>query len=274
MPSHNLKRRATTLVRRPQPVAKANHPHDEPELNVQSTTVPQDATELARQLATVPLFKGLEPETLKPIIALGHLTSMRAGTFFFSEGDDAERFFVLTSGRVKLTQLTAEGHQVVLAHIGPGDAFGAVGAFGDPIYPVSAETVEPSIALAWTSVTMQHVVATNPTVAINAVRFIAGRLHDLQRRYRQLMTERVERRVSRALLRLVRDAGRRVAAGVEIDFPVSRQDIAEMTGTTLYTVSRLMSSWEDRGILGGGRQRIILLKPHALVAIAEDLPAS
>ena len=181
---------------------------------------------------------------------------------------------MLTSGRVKLTQLTPEGHQVVLGHIGPGDAFGGVGAFGDPVYPVSAETVEPSIALAWTSGTMQHVMETHAAVAINAVRFIADRLHDLQRRYRQLMTERVERRVARALLRLVRDAGRRVATGVEIDFPVSRQDIAEMTGTTLYTVSRLMSSWEERGILGGGRQRIVLLKPHALVAIAEDLPAS
>jgi CRP-like cAMP-binding protein len=65
-----------------------------------------------------------------------------------------------------------------------------------------------------------------------------------------------------------------VDTGVEIDFPVSRQDIAEMTGTTLYTVSRLMSSWEERGILSGGRQHIVLLKAHALVAIAEDLPAS
>ena len=68
-------------------------------------------------------------------------------------------------------------------------------------------------------------------LAFNAVQFVVGRLHDLQRRHRQLMTERVERRVARALLRLVHEAGRRVDAGVEIDFPVSRQDIAEMTGT-------------------------------------------
>jgi CRP-like cAMP-binding protein len=242
--------------------------------NIQPMSVPQEATQLARQLVTVPLFKNLAPEILGPIIALGRLTPMSAGTFFFTEGDDAERFFVLTSGRVKLTQLTPEGHQVVLGHIGPGDAFGGVGAFGDPSYPVSAETVEPSVAMAWTSGTMQHVLETHPTVAINAIRFIADRLHDLQRRYRQLMTERVERRVARALLRLVRDAGRRVDTGVEIDFPVSRQDIAEMTGTTLYTVSRLMSSWEERGILSGGRQHIVLLRAHALVAIAEDLPAS
>jgi len=86
------------------------------------------------------------------------------------------------------------------------------------------------------------------------------------------MTERVERRVARALLRLVHDSGRRVDGGVEITFPISRQDVAEMTGTTLYTVSRLMSAWEDQGIVRSGRQRIVLTKPHALVAIAEDLP--
>ena len=274
MLGHNLNTRAATPVRRAQPVGGADRRRHVTPSHVQSMAIPHDATELVRQLAAVPLFRGLAPDILRPIIALGHSTSMPAGTFFFSEGDHAERFFVLTSGRVKLTQLTPEGHQVVLGHIGPGDAFGGIGAFGDSLYPVSAETVEPSIALTWTSVTMQHVMEMHSTVAMNAVRFVADRLHDLQRRYRQLMTERVERRVARALLRLVREAGRRLATGVEIDFPVSRQDIAEMTGTTLYTVSRLMSSWEERGILGGGRQRIVLLKPHALVAIAEDLPAS
>ena len=110
---------------------------------------------------------------------------------------------------------------------------------------------------------------------MNAVRFVAGPPAIYSFRYRWLADGASwGRRVARALLRLVREAGRRLATGVEIDFPVSRQDIAEMTGTTLYTVSRLMSSWEERGILGGGRQRIVLLKPHALVAIAEDLPAS
>jgi CRP-like cAMP-binding protein len=87
------------------------------------------------------------------------------------------------------------------------------------------------------------------------------------------MTERVERRVARAILRLVHEGGRRVETGIEISFPVSRQDIAEMAGTTLYTVSRLLSGWEERGIVQSGRQHIVLVKPHALVAIAEDLPA-
>jgi len=232
-----------------------------------------DATEVARRLAHVPLFEGLSTGTLVRIVGLAHAQPLEAGELFFSEGDEAEVFFVLTSGRVKLSQVTPEGHQVVLRLIGPGDAFGGVGVFGDPTYPVTAEAVETSEALAWMSATMRQLLETEPTMAVNAVRFVASRLHDLQRQYRQAMTERVERRVARAVLRLVHDAGRRVEGGVEITFPVSRQDIAEMTGTTLYTVSRLLSAWEAQGIVQSGRQHIVLAKPHALVAIAEDLPS-
>jgi CRP-like cAMP-binding protein len=237
-------------------------------------TLQPDTRDLARRFDHVRLFQGLAADVLTRIRAQAHTKSLGAGELFFSEGDPAEAFFVLTSGRVKLTQLTPEGHQIVLRIIGPGDAFGGAGAFGDLTYPISAEAVEPAVALVWSSRTMRQVLESEPKVTLNALQFVADRLHDLQRRYRQAMTERVERRVARALLRLVQEAGRRVDAGVEIDFPISRQDLAEMTGTTLYTVSRLLSSWEERGIVRSGRQRIILATPHALVALAEDLPES
>jgi CRP/FNR family transcriptional regulator, nitrogen oxide reductase regulator len=220
----------------------------------------------------VPLFQGVSPDVLTRIVGVAHSKHLDAGESFFAEGDHAEAFFVLTGGRVKLTQLTPEGHQVVLRVIGPGEAFGGVGAFGEPTYPVSAEAVEPSMALTWTSATMRHLFESEPIIALNALHFVAARLHDLQRRYRQLMTERAERRVARTLLRLVHEAGRRVETGIEISFPLSRQDIAEMTGTTLYTVSRLLSAWEAQGIVQSGRQHIVLIRPHALVAIAEGLP--
>ena len=234
--------------------------------------LPGDTSEIARQLNNVPLFQHLAADVLARVREQAHVKAVETGELFFNEGDDAEAFFVLTRGRVKLTQLTPEGHQVVLRIIGAGDAFGGAGAFGDLTYPVGAEAAEPAVALVWTSGIMRQLLETEPRIALNAVQFVAGRLHDLQRRHRQLMTERVERRVARALLRLVQEAGRRVDAGVEIDFPVSRQDIAEMTGTTLYTVSRLLSSWEQRGIVRSGRQRIMLTTPQALVALAEDLP--
>jgi CRP-like cAMP-binding protein len=100
---------------------------------------------------------------------------------------------------------------------------------------------------------------------------LAGRLQELQDRYRELATERVERRVARALLRLARQTGRKVENGVLIDFPLTREDLAEMTGTTLYTVSRILSGWEKEGLIETGRQRVLIRSPHGLVAIAEDL---
>lgn len=228
--------------------------------------------ELADHLGHAPLFQGLTADVLARIRRQARTRALAPGESFFREGDEADAFFVLTTGRVKLTQLTPEGHQVVLRIIGAGDAFGGAGAFGDLTYPTGAEAVEPAVALVWTSSAIRQLLEAEPRLALNAVQFVAARLHDLQRRHRQLMTERVEQRVARALLRLAHEAGRRVEAGMEIDFPVSRQDIAEMTGTTLYTVSRLLSAWEDRGIVRSGRQRIVLTTPHALVAIAEDLP--
>jgi CRP-like cAMP-binding protein len=231
-----------------------------------------DAAALARRLTTVPLFAGVPQPTLERIVGLARTKHVEGGGFFFNEGEPAEEFFVLTKGRVKLTQLTPEGHQVVLRLVAPGDAFGGVGAFGDPKYPISAEGLERSEALAWTSAAMRTLLEAEGKIALNALHFVSARLHDLQRRYRQLMTERVERRDARAVLRLASEAGRPVESGVEVDFPVSRQDIAEMTGTTLYTVSRLLSAWEERGIVRSGRQRIVVIQPAALVAIAEDFP--
>ena len=222
----------------------------------------------AGALGDVPLFQGVDARNLQRIAQLAHLMRMGAGEFFFNEGSDAENFFVLTAGRVKLTQLTAEGDPILLRFIGHGEAFG--GAFDEPNQAISAEAIERSTALVWTSDTMRGVLQAEPLVAWNALRIITGRLRDLQHRYRHVITERVERRIARALLRLSSDAGRRVESGIEINLAISRQDIAELTGTTPLTVSRLMSAWEEGGLIGGGRQHIVLLDVQALANLAED----
>jgi CRP-like cAMP-binding protein len=128
-----------------------------------------------------------------------------------------------------------------------------------------------STAFGWDGPTMSRLLSRHATLAVNVLHFVASRLRDAQDRYRELATERVEQRVAHALLRLARDAGRRIDAGVLIDMPLSREDLAEMTGTTLYTVSRLISSWEDRGLVESGRQRIVIRRPEDLAAIAERL---
>ena len=227
-----------------------------------------DAPAFAKPVA---LFSALEAGALTEIRSVARVRSVEAGSVFFREGDPAAAFFVLHAGSVKLTQLTPEGHQVVLRLIAPGDAFGGVAAVGGEVYPVTAEAVTDSSALEWPGSVMAGLMERHPKLALNALRFIAARLHELQVQYRQLATEKVERRVARALLGLVRQAGRRVESGVLIDLPLSRDDIAQMTGTTLYTVSRIVSRFEAEGILEAGRQRVVIRNPHGLLKIADDL---
>ena len=103
---------------------------------------------------------------------------------------------------------------------------------------------------------------------------VGNRLQDAQARVIEMSSEQVEQRVAHALLRLAKQAGRKVERGVEIDFPVSRQDVAEMTGTTLHTVSRILSAWEQQGLVEGGRQRIVLRDAHRLHGLAEGEEAA
>jgi CRP/FNR family transcriptional regulator, nitrogen oxide reductase regulator len=233
---------------------------------------PRVATSDTQLLAAVPLFNGLDPQALADVHANARMVRAAAGRAFFREGEPARVFYVLRRGRAKFTQISPEGHEVILRIIVPGEPFGGVAALADnAVYPVTARAVEPAEAYVWDGPKMLGLMRRFPEVAINAARMIADRFHELQRQHRELMTERVERRIARAILRLVQGAGRRVEGGVEIDFPLSRQELAQMTGTTLFTVSRTLRAWEQDGMITAGRRRVVVRQPHRLVQIAEDL---
>jgi CRP-like cAMP-binding protein len=109
-----------------------------------------------------------------------------------------------------------------------------------------------------------------PQIAMNAVAVLGTRYQETQIRLRELSTETVERRIAHALLRLARQAGRRTAQGTEICFPLSRQDIAELSGTTLHTVSRTLSAWEKDGIVSSAHRHVVVCLPTALEGISQD----
>jgi CRP-like cAMP-binding protein len=144
-------------------------------------------------------------------------------------------------------------------------------AFRRADYPATATAAADSIVLAWPMHLWDGFLRDHPAFAVNAMRVIGGRLQETQTRVRELATEAVERRVAHAVLRLANQAGRRVSGGVRIDFPLSKQDIAEMTGTTLHTVSRILTAWEAGGLIEGGRQKLTICEPHELVLIGDGL---
>lgn len=218
------------------------------------------------------LFAGVDGNLLEQAYRAAYRRRLRAHEFLFHQGEEANTFYLLLTGRARLLQLTPEGHQVIIRYMGPGDGMGIIVALSEIPYPLSCEAVTDCETLAWDRATTLHFMEKSSVLALNGLRMVAGRFRDLQRRYQELATERVERRVARTLLRLTRQAGKRVPAGVLLDLPLSRQDLGELTGTTLYTVSRILSRWEQEGLITTGRERVIVCKPHGLVAIAEDLP--
>jgi CRP-like cAMP-binding protein len=166
-------------------------------------------------------------------------------------------------------KLTPDGQQVVVRFVTPGEVFGVAMAIGRTTYPGTAVAVADSVALQWPSAAWPRLVAAHPELAGNTLQTVGARLQDMHTRIVEMSTLEVERRVAHALLRLAQQAGRKVEGGVAIDFPISRQDIAEMTGTTLHTVSRILSAWEARGLVESARQKITLRQPHQLMMLAE-----
>lgn len=226
-----------------------------------------------KDLKQVVVFQHATHEDLELILKNSITRSIEEGGFFFMQGDEAHHLYILTSGQVKLMQSNPNGQQVNLRTIYPWQMFGALGATRGEgaTYPATAQTLEESTALAIPSLFLRSMLETRPYLSFDLMNLMTTYIQEMQARYRELATERVEQRAANALIRLIGQSGTKSdnEAGIELFF--SRQDVAEMTGTTLYTISRLLSDWERKGFIKTGREKIIILKPHDLVRISEGL---
>lgn len=221
-------------------------------------------------IARLPAFARLEPPALDSLLAESHLQHLAEGEEYFAQGMPAHSFFLLVHGRVKVSQVTDNGQQVVVLMVGPGEFFGLAAAMGRQTYPGTASAAVASAAILWPSTAWDRLALRHPSIAREAMLTMGRRMEEMHARLREVSTQRVEQRIAHVLLRLIRQSGRKVPEGVMIDFPITRQDISEMTGTTLHTVSRTLAAWEQSGILEGGRRRIIVRDAHALVRLSGE----
>lgn len=224
----------------------------------------------AARLQELALFKNLSPAEVDAILQAGRQKKINAEEFYFMQDDPAEAFYVLLRGKLRLHQFTADGQQILLRIIVPVTPFGAVALAENERYPVSAQALEPCTAIVWPKAALDQLLLRYPQLAINAVKILAEHVQEFQQRFSEIATQRVERRLARMILRLANQTGIKTERGVEVNLPLSRQDLAEMVGTTLYTVSRTLSQWETQGLIHSGRERLIILHPHGLVKIAEE----
>ncbi len=219
-------------------------------------------------IAGVPAFANLGAEALDDILSRAQIMRLLKGEAVFRQGEPAERFFLLLHGRLRVTRINAEGSQILVRFIAPNDMFGVAMAIGAATYPGTATAAVESLALSWPNAAWAELIAAYPSLAVKAMQSLGARLQDTQDRVLDLATQNVEQRIAGAVLKLARQAGRKTGEGVLIDFPLSRQDLAEMTGATLHTVSRTLSAWQTKGLVDCGRQKVVVRDEQGLSAIA------
>ena len=223
------------------------------------------------EIEKIPLFHGVSQSDLKRLVKEAHRKKCLPGEFYFLQGDPAESMFVLLKGRVKLSQIGPDGQQALIRVITPVSLFALVAITSGSQYLVTAQAAEESLALYWTRRELVEFVNRIPQMAQNAMGIMAERLQEIQERFRQVTTERVEQRLAHTLIRLAAQSGKIAPEGILIDLTLTRQDLAEMSGTTLFTVSRVLSRWEEQGLVISNREQVIIRSPHGLAEIVEQV---
>jgi CRP/FNR family transcriptional regulator, nitrogen oxide reductase regulator len=215
-----------------------------------------------------PLFSDISATECREIASAAHEKHFARRQTIFMEGDPVRRVVLLISGSAKVVQLGHSGAEVILGVRGPGEVVGTVGLRPQDRYSSTAQALAPSTALVWDAAAFETFSQRSMALRRNITHVLCRQLHELEERYREISTERVSVRLSHQLVRLLNQLGRRVNGRVEIR--LSREELAQLTGTTLFTVSRLLSDWNQRGIVSTRRQAVSVHDFQALTELGEN----
>jgi CRP/FNR family transcriptional regulator, nitrogen oxide reductase regulator len=214
-----------------------------------------------------PLFAGVSVAECREILSAAHEKHFERRQTIFLEGDPVKHLILLTSGSAKIVQFGQNGTEVILWLKGPGEVVGAVGLHQQGCHCSMALALRASSALVWDAAVFDSMSQRSTVLRRNITHTLCQQLQELEERYREISTERVAVRLSNQLVRLLHQVGRPVNGSVEIS--LSREELAQLTGTTLFTVSRLLSAWNQRGIVNTRREAVSVLNFQALAQLAE-----
>lgn len=222
-----------------------------------------------RLLGQVPFFAGLGRDDIAKIDSSFHDRGFETGDLIYAAGDEAKRLYVVLAGKVKLVRHTLIGQDVVLDLLGPGEFLGTLSVFGDEEYPDTAYAQTGCCVISIEAGDFQAIMQRYPPVALAVLNVVQERLRSAHDLIRQLSAQPVESRIAAALLKLAGRMGKVEGDRILIQTPLSRQDLADMVGTTLETASRIISQFRKAGLIESGRQWIAILDRQALEALAE-----
>lgn len=202
---------------------------------------------------------GLDAARSAELVKLARVIEAAPDTQIFQQGDPPTRLLMVVAGTVKVWRLSPGGVPITVHMLGPGQLVGCMAVFCGFALPATATAVESSRLLAWQARDINALLARDPVLAGNAMTIVGARAARFLERIQDLSTADAETRIGRALLRLAGDSG-------ATSLRVSRQELADLTATTLHTASRVVSGWEKQGLVRGGRRQVTILQPEIMSA--------
>lgn len=220
-------------------------------------------------LRSSPVFGALPAREIEMLGAAAREEAYRPRDFVFLEGDPAEWLCIVRSGRVKILKHSRTGRDVVLELLGPGEVFGGVAVIERRPYPAAAQAIEPTVVLKLPAAAIVALAERYPSIIKEMALMIGRRLRAAHDSVKSLAVDPVEARLAGTLLRLAEREGTRTARGLVLPFHLTRQSLADMTGTTVETTIRIVSRWMREGLVADEEGRLELRDVEALRGLAE-----
>jgi len=226
------------------------------------------APEIEEAIRRTSMFKRLSQDDRSRLAGVSKLKSYAKGDRIFGEGDPSEFFSVVVSGRVKIVKMTPAGKDVILEIFGTGDPFGSVAAYEGRPFPASAIALEETVCLMTPRGSFFALLEEHPSLVKGLLLGLTQRLVELTNRLTELSGGRVESRIARLFLKLGDSMGRPAPGGITIPMALSRQELADLTGTTIETCIRIMSRWGKDDIVRTEKDGFVLVDRNALEELA------
>jgi CRP-like cAMP-binding protein len=221
-------------------------------------------------LTALPVFAGLSDRDWDKILDLFSERQYQKDDYIFLEGEAPEALYVVRSGKVKVLRHSTDGKDVVLRVASAGELLGTVATFDGAGYPGTAQAIEECALLVVARNDCLTLCSRYPVFALAVIADLGARLRSAAEQIRSLAVERVEQRIARTLLKLAETAGSDMSDGRVIEMPLTRQDVADMTGTTVETAIRVMSKFRRLSLIRTRRGKVVLVDREALLQIAES----
>ncbi len=221
-------------------------------------------------LRTTPIFSRLSPDDRRKIAEVAVVRQFARGDVIFEQESPSDALYAITSGRVKIFKMMPNGKDVILEVFGPGDPLGAVAVYVGRPFPASAAALEDTTCVLIPRNEFFRLLEQHPSLVRGLLLGLTTRLVELTNRLAELTGGRIEARFARLFMKLADQMGRSERGGTFIPLSLSRQELADMTGTTIETCIRIMSRWGKEEIVRTEKDGFVVLGRRELDAIASE----